>query len=75
MPNQPVTTMHTNLHQTNKRQKWWLPVIGPTATVLTQTLARYTPPDGVVWDLAELRLPVSARRSRAAWDGEPGSAV
>ena len=33
---------------------WWLPIIGPTATVLAQTLARHTPTGGATWDTGEL---------------------
>jgi len=33
---------------------WWLPIIGPTATVLAQTLARYTPSGGMSWDTGRL---------------------
>ena len=29
---------------------WWLPVLGPTATVLAYTLVRYTPRQGARWD-------------------------
>jgi hypothetical protein len=45
---------------------WWLPVIGPTATVLAQTLARHTPTGGVTWvtgDLAQ-RIGLSGNRSK-----------
>jgi len=45
---------------------WWLPVIGPTATVLAQTLARYTPTGGMTWSTAELaqRIGLSGNRSK-----------
>ncbi len=45
---------------------WWLPVIGPTATVLAQTLARYTPTGGTTWNTTELaqRIGLSGNRSK-----------
>ena len=45
---------------------WWLPIIGPTATVLAQTLARYTPTGGATWDTSELarRIGLSGNRSK-----------
>lgn len=45
---------------------WWLPVIGPTATVLAQTLARYTPTDGTTWNTTELaqRIGLAGNRSK-----------
>ena len=45
---------------------WWLPIIGPTATVLAQTLARYTPTGGATWDTGELarRIGLSGNRSK-----------
>jgi hypothetical protein len=29
---------------------WWLPIIGPTATVLAYTLTRHTARTGTAWD-------------------------
>lgn len=46
--------MHPDVHQTNKRQKWWLPVLGPTATVLAYLLARHVACDDTDWDTATL---------------------
>jgi hypothetical protein len=48
---------------------WWLPVIGPTATVLAHTLARYTATGGATWDTGEFanRIGLSGIRSRL-WD-------
>jgi hypothetical protein len=45
---------------------WWLPVLGPTATVLAATLARSTPPGGVRWDTTELaqRIGLAGNRSK-----------
>jgi hypothetical protein len=37
-------------HRTDSDEiAWWLPVIGPTATVLAHTLARHTEPSGTTW--------------------------
>ena len=48
---------------------WWLPIIGPTATVLAQTLARHTPNGGMTWDTASLarRIGLAGNRSKL-WD-------
>ena len=48
--------MDTNLHQTNKRQKLWLPVIGPSATWMLRRLSRWALacPDGLKVVLPEL---------------------
>jgi hypothetical protein len=48
---------------------WWLPVIGPTATVLAHTLARHTPTGGATWNTVELaqRVGLSGNRSKL-WD-------
>jgi hypothetical protein len=45
---------------------WWLPVIGPTATVLAQVLARHTPTGGATWDTGKLarRIGLSGNRSK-----------
>jgi hypothetical protein len=43
------------VHQTDSPDiEWWLPVIGPTAAVLAQTLARYVEAGGTTWDTTEL---------------------
>lgn len=66
MPNHPATRTHAHLHPMNKRQKWWLPVLGPTATVLAYTLARHTPREGSRWDTADLarRIGLAGNRSK-----------
>jgi len=66
MPSYTATTMHTYLHRMHKRQKWWLPVIGPTASVLAFTLARYTPKEGARWDTLALaqRIGLAGNRSK-----------
>ena len=48
---------------------WWLPVIGPTATVLAHTLARHTPAGGATWNTVELarRVGLAGNRSKL-WD-------
>jgi len=48
---------------------WWLPVIGPTATVLAHTLARHSPAGGATWNTSELtqRVGLSGNRSKL-WD-------
>ena len=33
---------------------WWLPVLGPPASVLAHTLARTTSPAGTTWDTGDL---------------------
>ena len=55
------------IHQTDSIEiEWWLPIIGPTATVLAQTLARHTPTGGTTWDTAELarRIGLAGNRSK-----------
>ena len=43
------------IHHTDTDQlAWWLPVIGPTATVLAQLFVRTTPRDGAVWQVETL---------------------
>ena len=45
---------------------WWLPIIGPTATVLAHTLARHSPAGGARWrtiDLAQ-RVGLAGNRSK-----------
>ena len=61
MPNYPANTMHTYLHRMHKRQKWWLPVLGPTATVLTTGTGR-------VWSIEDLAATfgVGASQMRAS---------
>ena len=44
---------------------WWLPVIGPTATVLAQVLARHTASGGTSWNVADLALRVGLSGSVA----------
>jgi hypothetical protein len=45
---------------------WWLPIIGPTAAVLAQTLARTTRPGGTSWDTGDLarRIGLAGNRSK-----------
>lgn len=55
------------VHPTNSDDIfWWLPIIGPTATVLAQTLARHTPTGGTTWNTSDLaqRIGLSGNRSR-----------
>ena len=48
---------------------WWLPIIGPTAMVLAQTLARHTPSGGMTWETVSLarRIGLAGNRSKL-WD-------
>ena len=48
---------------------WWLPIIGPTATVLAHTLTRHTDAAGTTWNTSELaqRVGLSGNRSKL-WD-------
>jgi len=45
---------------------WWLPIIGPTATVLAHTLARHCPVGGARWSTADLaqRVGLAGNRSK-----------
>lgn len=45
---------------------WWLPIIGPTATVLAHTLARQSPAGGVRWNTTDLaqRVGLAGNRSK-----------
>lgn len=65
MPNQPVSMMHTNLHPTNKRQKWWLPVIGPTATALAFLLARHATHGDTTWHTGTLARTIGLAGNRS----------
>ncbi len=55
------------VHRTDSDEiGWWLPVIGPTATILAYTFARQTAPAGSIWDTSELaqRVGLAGNRSR-----------
>jgi hypothetical protein len=55
------------IHPTDSVEiEWWLPIIGPTATVLAQTLARHTDHGGATWDTTELaqRIGLAGNRSK-----------
>ena len=55
------------LHPTDSVEiEWWLPILGPTATVLAQTLARHTPTGRATWDTTELaqRIGLAGTRSK-----------
>ena len=55
------------VHRTDSDEAaWWLPVIGPTASVLAFTLARYTPKEGARWDTLALaqRIGLAGNRSK-----------
>ena len=56
MPSYTATTMHTYLHRMHKRQKWWLPVLGPTATVLAYLLARHATDGPSLWTIEDIAL-------------------
>ena len=48
---------------------WWLPIIGPTATVLAHTLAGHSPAGGATWNTSELAQRVGLSRNRSKlWD-------
>ncbi|MGE0307162.1 MAG: hypothetical protein AB7Q27_15545 [Acidimicrobiia bacterium] len=54
-------------HPTGSDQiEWWLPVIGPSCTVLAQLLARNTPTGGATWDTVDLarRIGFAGSQSR-----------
>ena len=54
-------------HRTDSTDiEWWLPIIGPTATVLALTLVRHTAPTGTIWTTETLaqRVGLSGSRSR-----------
>ena len=46
--------------------EWWLPVIGPTATILAVTLVRHTDPTGTIWQTEPLaqRIGLAGNRSK-----------
>lgn len=58
------------IHRTDTDQiRWWLPVIGPTATVLAQLFVRTTPRDGAVWQAETLARTVGLGGSgRQLWN-------
>jgi hypothetical protein len=64
MPSYTATTMHTYLHRMHKRQKWWLPVIGPTATALAFLLARHAHHGERTWDTATLARTIGLAGNR-----------
>jgi hypothetical protein len=64
MPSYTATTMHTYLHRMHKRQKWWLPVIGPTATALAFLLARHAQHGERTWDTATLARTIGLAGNR-----------
>ena len=45
---------------------WWLPIIGPTATILAYTFARQTAAAGTIWETSALaqRVGLAGNRSR-----------
>lgn len=64
-PDQTATTRPDHLHvcadstpgvhrTDSDEAAWWLPVLGPTASVVAFTLARYTPKEGARWDTLAL---------------------
>ena len=63
-----VVADHTHgPHQTDSDQiTWWLPVIGPTATVLAVTLAHHTRGGDTTWDTLTLarRIGLAGNRSK-----------
>jgi hypothetical protein len=65
MPNQHVSTMQTRLHKMNKRQNWWLPVIGPTASALAFTLARHAQTGDTTWDTTVLARTIGLAGNRS----------
>ena len=54
MPNQPVTTMHTNLHQTNKRQNWYTPSIGTIGMAMAHRFARHAIDGPSLWTIEDV---------------------
>ena len=69
MPNQPVSTMHTNLHQMNKRQNYLPPFLGPTSSLVLHRLSRcLTTGTGRVWSIEDLAATfgVGASQMRAS---------
>lgn len=54
-------------HRTDSDElAWWLPVIGPTASILAYTFVRHTAPTGTVWEIGPLaqRVGLSGNVSR-----------
>jgi hypothetical protein len=53
-------------HQTDSEQiAWWLPVIGPTASVLAFTLARHAQAGDMVWDTTVLARTIGLAGNRS----------
>jgi hypothetical protein len=53
-------------HRTDSDEiSWWLPILGPTATVLAHLLARHTPTGGASWDTTELAMRVGLAGNRS----------
>jgi hypothetical protein len=68
-PQQITVCLDTTLgaHHTDSDEiGWWLPVIGPTATILAYTFARQTATNGSIWDTSTLaqRVGLAGNRSR-----------
>ena len=65
MPNTLRTPIHRHLHQTNKRQNWWLPVLGPTSTWLAYLLARHAAYGERCWETATLARTIGLAGNRS----------
>ena len=53
-------------HRTDSSDiEWWLPVIGPTATILAVTLVRHTVPTGTIWHTESLALRIGLAGNRS----------
>ena len=52
-------------HRTDSDDKWWLPVIGPTATTLAYLLARHAAYQETTWDTLTLARTVGLGNGRS----------
>ena len=64
MPTMQCHNRDGDLHQTNKRQKWWLPILGPTSTLLAYLLARHACHGETRWDTHELARTIGLGTNR-----------
>jgi hypothetical protein len=53
------------LHQMNKRQKWWLPILGPTASALAFIFARHAAQTESCWPTDDLARMVGLAGNRS----------
>src|SRR5690242_20301592 len=54
------------MHQMNMQQKWWLPILGPTASIVAHRFARTVSHGPACWPTVELAWSVGLGGSRSS---------